>query len=87
MTFILLATGLATVVLGDIIGSGGGTIMLPILHFWLGYPSTLAIGTALFAVMFTAISGGYGHLIRGNVDKKAALWLGGFGVIGVIPGS
>jgi uncharacterized membrane protein YfcA len=60
---------------------------LPILHLWLGFPAPIAIGTTLFAVIFTAVSGGYGHLVRGNVDKKAILWLGGFGLIGVLFGS
>ncbi len=84
---VLVAIGFITGVLGGIIGSGGGTIMLPILHFWLGYAAPMAIGTALFAVAFTAISGAYGHLVRGNLDRNAALWLAGFGIIGVIPGS
>lgn len=84
---VLVAIGFITGVLGGIIGSGGGTIMLPILHFWLGYAAPVAIGTALFAVAFTAISGAYGHLVRGNLDRNAALWLAGFGIIGVIPGS
>lgn len=84
---VLVAIGFITGVLGGIIGSGGGTIMLPILCFWLGYTTQMAIGTALFAAAFTAISGAYGHLVRGNVDRNAALWLAGFGIIGVIPGS
>jgi hypothetical protein len=84
---ILLAVGLVAGMLGGIIGTGGCSVMLPILHFWLGYPAPIAIGTTLFAVIFTAISGGYGHLVRKNLDKKAFLWLGGFGILGVILGS
>jgi len=84
---ILLAVGLTAGMLGGIIGTGGCSVMLPILHFWLGYPAPIAIGTTLFAVIFTAISGGYGHLVRKNLDKKAFLWLGGFGILGVILGS
>lgn len=66
-----LAVGLAAGFLGGIIGTGGCSVMLPVLHFWLGYPAQIAVGTTLFAVIFTAISGGYGHLIRGNLDKRA----------------
>lgn len=83
----LLAVGLAAGFLGGIIGTGGCSVMLPILHFWMGYPAQLAVGTTLFAVIFTAISGGYGHLIRGNLDKRAVLWLGIFGIAGVLIGS
>jgi hypothetical protein len=84
---ILLIVGLAAGILGGIIGTGGCSVMLPILSFWLGYPPAIAIGTTLFAVIFTAISGGYGHLVRKNLDKKTTLWLGVFGMIGVIIGS
>ncbi|MCK9297887.1 MAG: sulfite exporter TauE/SafE family protein [Methanoculleus sp.] len=84
---LLIVVGLAAGMLGGIIGTGGCSVMLPILHFYLGYPVPIAIGTTLFAVIFTAISGGYGHLIRKNLDVKTTLWLGGFGIIGVIAGS
>ena len=84
---LLLVVGLAAGMLGGIIGTGGCSVMLPILHFWLGYPAPIAIGTTLFAVIFTAISGGSGHLLRGNLDKRATLWLGGGGILGVILGS
>jgi len=84
---LLLIVGLVAGMLGGIIGTGGCSVMLPVLSFWLGYPAPIAIGTTLFAVIFTALSGGYGHLVRGNLDKKAVLWLGGFGIIGVIIGS
>lgn len=84
---LLIIVGFAAGLLGGIIGTGGCSVMLPILHFWLGFPAPIAIGTTLFAVIFTAISGGYGHLVHSNLDKKATLWLGGFGIIGVIFGS
>jgi len=84
---LLVFIGLVAGMLGGIIGTGGCSVMLPILHFWMGYPAPIAIGTTLFAVIFTALSGGWGHLVKGNLDKKAILWLGGFGIIGVLLGS
>jgi hypothetical protein len=84
---LLVIVGLVAGLVGGIIGTGGCSVMLPILHLWLGFPAPIAIGTTLFAVIFTAVSGGYGHLVRGNVDKKAIFWLGGFGLIGVLFGS
>lgn len=79
--------GMAAGCLGGWIGTGGCSVMLPILHFWLGFPAPLAVGTTLFAVIFTAISGGYGHFIRRNLDQRTTLWLGGFGILGVLIGS
>jgi len=84
---ILIVIGFLAGLLGGLIGTGGCSVMLPIIHFWMGYPAAIAVGTTLFAVIFTAISGGYGHLVRRNVDKRAFLWLGGAGILGVLLGS
>ncbi|MEM3404607.1 MAG: sulfite exporter TauE/SafE family protein [Nitrososphaeria archaeon] len=84
---LLTAVGFAAGLLGGLIGTGGCSIMLPILHFWMGYPAPLAVGTTLFAVIFTTLSGAYGHLVRKNLDKNVTLWVGGFGTLGVILGS
>ncbi len=81
---ILVCVGLLAGVLGGLIGTGGCSVMLPLIHFWMGYPAPTAIGTTLFAVIFTAISGGIGHLVRKNLDVNATAWLGGAGIVGVI---
>jgi uncharacterized membrane protein YfcA len=83
----LLLVGFLAGVLGGLIGTGGCSVMLPVIHFWMGYPASIAVGTTLFAVIFTAISGGYGHLVRRNLDVRAVAWLGGVGILGVILGS
>lgn len=83
----LILIGLAAGFLGGIIGTGGCSVMLPAIHFWMGYSAPVSVGTTLFAVIFTAISGGYGHLMRRNLDVKATLWLGAFGILGVLIGS
>ena len=87
MMIVLVVVGLAAGLLGGWIGTGGCSVMLPVLHFWLGFPASIAVGTTLFAVIFTAISGGYGHFKNKNLDKRVALWMGGAGIIGVILGS
>ncbi len=84
---ILIVVGFLAGLLGGLIGTGGCSVMLPIIHFWMGYPATIAVGTTLFAVIFTALSGGYGHLLRRNVDVRAFLRLGGGGIAGVLLGS
>jgi len=83
----LVCIGLVAGLLGGLIGTGGCSVMLPSIHFWMGYSAPIAVGTTLFAVIFTALSGGYAHLVRRNLDKRATLWLGGFGIVGVIIGS
>jgi len=84
---ILVVVGFIAGLLGGLIGTGGCSVMLPIIHFWMGYPAAIAVGTTLFAVIFTALSGGYGHLVQRNVDARAFLWLGGSGIVGVLLGS
>ncbi len=84
---ILAIVGISAGLLGGWIGTGGCSVMLPVLHFWLGFPAPIAIGTTLFAVIFTAISGGYGHFKQKNLDRRVTLWMGAAGIIGVIIGS
>ncbi len=84
---VLTVVGFLAGLLGGLIGTGGCSVMLPIIHFWMDYPAQIAVGTTLFAVIFTAISGAYGHLVRRNVDKRAFWWLGGGGILGVLLGS
>lgn len=84
---LLLFIGFSAALFSSLIGIGGGTIILPIIHFWMGYPLPIAIGTTLFSTIFTSTSGGYGHFIRQNLNLKATLWIGGAGILGVILGS
>lgn len=84
---LLILVGILAGWLGGLIGTGGCAIILPIIAFWMGFPAPLAIGTTLFVVIFTAISGGYGHWVRNNVHLRSSIWLGSAGVIGVLLGS
>jgi len=84
---VLVLVGFLAGLLGGLIGTGGCSVMLPIIHFWVGFDAPTAVGTTLFAVIFTAISGAWGHLVRRNLDPRATLWLGGAGVLGVLLGS
>lgn len=83
----LIIAGFLAGWLGGLIGTGGCAILLPILDFWLGFSTPVAIGTTLFIVIFTAISGGYGHYIRGTVHLRTVAWMAPFGVVGVLLGS
>jgi len=84
---VLVIVGFLAGLLGGLIGTGGCSVMLPVIHFWMGYPAAIAVGTTLFAVIFTALSGSYGHLIQRNVDVRAFTRLGSGGIVGVLLGS
>ena len=87
MYLALIVVGILAGLLGGLIGTGGCSVMLPILHFGFGVETPTAIGTTLFAVIFTAASGAWGHFARRNLDLRATLWLGGGGLLGVLLGS
>jgi len=78
-------------IFGGLIGTGGCSVMLPILSFVVygGDPNILpiAIGTTLAAVIFTTISGAIGHLKIKNLDIEATKYLTLGGIPGVILGS
>ncbi|MDV2481100.1 sulfite exporter TauE/SafE family protein [Methanoculleus sp. Wushi-C6] len=84
---LLLAVGVVAGVFGGLIGVGGSTIMLPVMYFYLGFPEPVAIGTGLFVVVFTSLSGAVGHLARGNLDGRVAARIATGGLLGVLIGS
>jgi len=87
VVLILLAVGVVAGVFGGLIGVGGSTIMLPVMYFALGFPEPVAIGTGLFVVIFTSLSGAAGHLARGNLDRRVAVSIAAGGLLGVLIGS
>jgi len=90
----LLATGVGVGFASGLLGVGGCFIMIPV-QFWvytaIGMPTDIAIrvafGTNLFVVLPTAMSGALGHHRKGAVWWKAALILGGCGLIGALGGA
>ncbi len=87
MLAMLILMGIGAGFFGGLLGLGGGLIMLPVLSFGLGFPTTMAVGTTLFAVIFTTISGGYAHLVRGNSHVRSSLSISLGGITGIILGS
>ncbi|MGB9887302.1 MAG: sulfite exporter TauE/SafE family protein [Moorellales bacterium] len=84
---VFFAVGVAAGIVGGLLGTGGCALMMPIIRFGFGFAPALAVGTTLFAVVFTAASGAVQHIRMGNVHKESA-WLTGYsGVLGVIIGS
>ena len=90
----LLVTGCVVGFAAGLLGIGGCFIMVPI-QYWVytgmgvdpGIAIKIAFGTNLFVVLPTAISGSLAHHRKGSVWWKAALFLGGCGMIGAIAGA
>ena len=85
---ILLATGIGVGFAGGLLGVGGAFIMTPVqymLFTGMGIPTDIAIklafGTSLLVVLPIAASGAWRHSKKGAVWWKAAIVIGGCGLI------
>ena len=90
---ILLITGTFVGFASGLLGVGGGFIMVPVQFFLLtaiGVDPTIAIriafGTSLAVILPTALSGTLGHMRRGAVLRRPAMFMGIAGVIGAFIG-
>jgi uncharacterized membrane protein YfcA len=68
-------------------GVGGGTIIVPLLIFWLGYGEREAAATSLAAIVAIGALGAFGHGLYGNVDPLSALLIGVPAVGGTLAGT
>jgi len=73
--------------LSGALGIGGGQAFIPMMTIGFRFPQSLAQGTSLAAIVPTALAGGLTHLGEGNVVIRAALWMGGGGVVGAVLGA
>ena len=62
--FLIILVGMVAGILGAIIGVGGAVVMLPATQFLLNLSTVDSIGTTLFAVRFTSVSGAWGHYLQ-----------------------
>jgi uncharacterized membrane protein YfcA len=65
---IFLGVGFATGFLSGLLGIGSGFVLMPTLIYAIGVPTTVAIGTGLFHMIFLAFFGTLTHTVKGNVD-------------------
>jgi uncharacterized membrane protein YfcA len=56
-------------------GAGGGMMLLLVLTSFLGYPMHLAVGTSVFIMAFTALTGGISHFVIGGMPDILCLVL------------
>ena len=73
--WMLVGLGFMVGVLSGLLGVGGGFVMSPCLIYLIGIPTSVAIGTDLFQIMFTSIYGTFTHFFKGNVDFLLVLWI------------
>ena len=57
------------------VGAGGGMMLLLVLTFFLGYDLHMAVGTSVFIMTFTALTGGLSHFIIGGMPNLTCLIL------------
>jgi hypothetical protein len=68
--------------LGGLLGVGGGNIIVPVL-VWLGFNPKKASATTAFIVIFSSLSGFFGHVSLGNIN----LWLLSLCALGSVSGA
>jgi uncharacterized membrane protein YfcA len=74
MFSVFLAIGLAAGILSGLFGIGGGILIVPALVFLAKFPTKLALGTSLGALLLpVGLLGAYTYYQNGNVDIRASL--------------
>ena len=68
-------------------GVGGGTIIVPLLIFWLAYGESEAAATSLAAIVAIGALGAFAHGLYGNVDPLAAVLIGVPAIAGTLAGT
>ena len=67
--------GIAIGFICGFVGAGGGMMMLFVLTSFLGYEMHVAVGTSVFIMSFTALTGGISHFIIGGKPDVLCLVL------------
>lgn len=84
----LAAIGTLAGVFSGLFGVGGGTVIVPLLIFWLAYGERLATGTSLGAIVVIGVLGAIAQGgIYGNVHVGTGLLLSIPAVAGVVLGT
>ncbi len=84
---VAIAIGLAAGVLSGLFGVGGGIIMTPAMDALLPVSSIAAIATPLPVIFPTSITGAVTYAKAGQVDRHAAMWMAGTGLVGAAIGA
>lgn len=70
-----LAVAFVVGLVSSLFGIGGGALMVPVMVFLFRFPPHVATATSMFMIFFSSIIGSLGHVVQGNVEWEAALFL------------
>jgi hypothetical protein len=76
---IAVLIGFGAGVLSGVFGVGGGIAMTPGVQVFLGAPPIIALATPLPVILPTAATGAWRYQRAGEVNIRAAAWMGGSG--------
>ena len=71
--WIPIGVGFVVGFMAGLLGAGGGFILVPVLIFVLGVPTTVAVGTDLFQIFITASAGTLLYSLSNRVDLLMAV--------------
>ena len=71
--FVPIGIGFGIGFIAGLLGAGGGFILMPVLIFVLGIPTTIAIGTDLFQIIITGSVGSFAYALSDRVDPTMAV--------------
>jgi uncharacterized protein len=71
--FVPFLVGFGIGFLAGLLGAGGGFILMPLLVFVVGVPTTVAIGTDLFQIIITGLVGTFIYSLGNHVDPLMAI--------------
>ena len=80
--FIPVIVGFSVGFFAGLLGAGGGFLLMPILIFGMGVPTTVAIGTDLFQIVVTGSWGTFIYALSHNVDPLMAIIMLGAASVG-----
>ncbi len=80
--FIPVIVGFSVGFFAGLLGAGGGFLLMPILIFAMGVPTTVAIGTDLFQIIVTGSWGTFIYALSHNVDPLMAMLMLGAASVG-----
>lgn len=81
-----IGLGIGAGYLGGLLGVGGGNFIVPAL-VWLGFDSKKASATTAFIVIFSSLSGFFGHTAMGNINGRLLLFSAVGSIAGALVGS
>lgn len=88
LTFLmLLLAGLVIGLLSGLLGIGGGTLIVPLFRLACGLDAITAVGTSLFTIVPTSLSGMVGHLRNHTAHIRLGLLFGGCGALFAVAGA